>query len=82
MRHYLTDFEQYERNQPEPKDNSKLRKNFACHVKQQLESLSAAERTELVIGSVPELGVCMEDLRKNSLKYNILMNRINGREMD
>jgi len=47
-----------------------------------LEYLTVAERTDLVINVIPELGVCMEDLRKSSLKYNIIMNRINGKEVD
>jgi len=37
---------------------------------------------DLVLDSIPELNVCMEDHRKNSLKYNIFMNRINGKEVD
>ena len=82
MRHYLTDWEQYKRNQPEPREQSKLRKNYIFHIKNQLESLSSSERVELIIASIPELASTMEQLRKNSLKYNMLMNRLNGKEID
>ena len=82
MRHYLTDWEQYQRNQPDVRDSSKLRKNLTIHLKQQLEHLNAHERVELTLDSISELGPVMEELRKSSLKYNMLLNRLNGREID
>jgi len=82
MRHYLTDWEQYQRNQPEPRNNSKQQKNFHQHIRSQLESLSMSERVGLVLDALPELASQMEDLRKNSLKYGTLINRLNGKEID
>ena len=82
MRHYLTDWEQYKRNQPEIKDHSKLRKNLQIHIKQELDQLTTQERVELTLYSIPELVPVMEDLRKNSLKYNMLVNRLNGKEIE
>ena len=34
MRHFLTDWEQYEKNQPEPREEYQLRKNLVSHVQQ------------------------------------------------
>lgn len=36
----------------------------------------------MILDSLPELQSSMEELRKNSLKYNMLMNRLNGKEID
>lgn len=44
--------------------------------------LTNHERVELTLNSIPELAVVMEDLRKNSLKYSMLVNRLNGKEID
>ena len=82
MRHYLTDWDQYQRNQPEIRDGSKLRKNLTIHLKQQLEHLNAHERIELTMDSITELGPVMEEMRRNSLKYSMLLNRLNGKEVD
>ena len=55
---------------------------MVVHIKQQLESLNRQEKAELILDALPELKPALEDLRYNSLKYNVLMNRVNGREID
>lgn len=82
MRHYLTDWDRYQDNQPELKDNSNIRKNYTEHIKRQLLSLTNHERVEMILDSIPLLSDTMEDLRRQNLKYNILMNRINGKEIE
>ena len=83
MQEYLTYDKKYDLSLAlMPKTNSRLHKNMNLHIKQQIESLTAAERTDLVLESIPELNICMENHRKNSLKYNMFMNRINGKEVD
>ena len=36
----------------------------------------------MTLYSIPELAPVMEDLRINSLKYSMLINRLNGKEID
>lgn len=36
----------------------------------------------MILESIPLLSDTMEDLRRQNLKYNILMNRINGKEIE
>ena len=43
--------------------------------------MSLKDRVEMALETVPELADSMEDMRQDSLKYNVIMNRLNGAEM-
>ena len=38
------------------------------------------EKIELVLDTIPELQDTLEELRSNSLRFNMLKNRLNGKE--
>ena len=46
-----------------------------------LESMALNDRIELILDSVPELQITLEELRKGSSKLNMMKNRLNGKEI-
>lgn len=81
LRHYLTDAEQYEQNQPSERDLSQASKQFEQKIRGQIEKMALRDRLEITLETVPELAENMEEMRQDSLKYKVLMNRLNGVEM-
>lgn len=43
--------------------------------------MALRDRVEIALETVPELADSMEDMRQESLKYKVIMNRLNGVEM-